>query len=128
MAVRQTNRAFGLTFAGVFTVIAVVGWAVFDTLPRWALATAAVFLIIALALPVLLLPLNRLWEKLAGGLGHLNNHLILGLFFYGFVPPVGLLMRLVSKDPMCRAPDRTVDSYLTPVGRKAGAETYRDLF
>ncbi|TAN54872.1 MAG: hypothetical protein EPN20_21025 [Magnetospirillum sp.] len=128
MAVRQTNRAFGLTFAGVFTVIALIGWAVFDTLPRWALVTAAVFLVIALALPVLLLPLNRLWEKLAGGLGHLNNHLILGLFFYGFVTPMGLLMRLLGKDPMCRRPDRAAGSYLVPVGRKASAETYRDLF
>ena len=128
MAVRQTNRAFGLTFAGVFTAIALIGWLAFDVALRWAVTAAAVFLVIALVLPVVLLPLNRLWEKLAGGLGHLNNHLILGLFFYGFVTPTGMLMRLLAKDPMCRTPDRGADSYLVPVGRKAGAETYRDLF
>ncbi len=128
MAVRQTNRAFGLTFAAVFVVIAAVGWLVFDARLIWALEVAAVFAVVALAAPLVLLPLNRLWATLAGGLGHVNNHLILGLFFYGFVTPVGILMRLFGKDPMTRGVDASAVSYLTPVGRKAGAETYHDLF
>ncbi|OAN49228.1 hypothetical protein A6A04_03695 [Paramagnetospirillum marisnigri] len=128
MAVRQTNRAFGLTFAAVFAVIAAVGWLVFDARLIWALEVSAVFAVVALAAPLVLLPLNRLWAVLAGGLGHVNNHLILGLFFYGFVTPAGLLMRLIGKDPMTRGIDPAAASYLTPVGRKAGAETYRDLF
>ncbi len=128
MAVRQTNRAFGLTFAAVFAVIAAVGWFVFDSQPRWAVVTSAVFLVLALAAPVVLLPLNRLWEKLAGAVGHVNNHVILGLFFYGFVTPVAVMMRLLGKDPMRRSFDPGTMTYLTPVGRKAGDETYRDLF
>lgn len=124
---RQTDRAFGLMFAIVFTIIAAVGFFVFAVILAWAVVTAALFLVIALVLPSVLLPLNRLWAAFAARLGRVNNFVLLGIFFYVFVLPAGLVMRLFT-DPMQRKIDPAAESYWSPVGRKADAGTYRDLF
>ena len=124
---RQTDRAFGLMFAVVFAAVAGVGFFIFGVVLTWAIATAAVFLVVALALSWVLLPLNRLWVAFAGRLGRFNNFLLLGIFFYLFILPAGLVMRLFN-DPLQRKIDPSAGSYWSPVGRKAEIETYRDLF
>lgn len=128
MSVKQTNRAFGFTFAGVFAVISAVGYVVFHHLLTWAMGLSGLFLLLALAVPAVLLPLNRLWAILAGKIGAFNNKVVLGAFFYAILSPVGSLMRLLGGDPMRRRPDPAAASYFSPVGRQADAETYQDLF
>ena len=49
---------------------------------RWAIALALCFLVLAILVPVALMPLNRLWGMIAIRLAVVNNHLVLGLFFY----------------------------------------------
>lgn len=124
---RQTDRAFGLMFGTVFAVIATVGFLVFDLVMVWVIVAAVIFWAVALIVPWLLLPLNRLWTVFGMRLGHINNYILLGAFFFIFVLPVGLIMRLFG-DPLKRkaAPDAV--SYWTPVTRKTNAETYRDMF
>lgn len=124
---RQTDRAFGLMFAAVFAIIAAIGFFAFGVVLTWAIAAATAFLTIALALSWVLMPLNRLWSAFAGRLGHFNNFVLLGIFFYVFILPAGLVMRLFN-DPMQRKIDPSAPSYWSPVGRKADIETYRDLF
>ena len=76
----------------------------------------------------MLLPLNRLWAVFAHRLGHVNNYLLLGLFFYVFIVPAGLILRLLGRDPMCRGFDAKAPTYWTPVTRRTDAETLRDMF
>jgi hypothetical protein len=128
MAVRQTNRAFGLTFAAVLAVLSTVGYLAFDAILHLVMAASAAFLVLALAAPAVLLPLNRLWGMLAAGLGYVNNHLLLGLFYFVLVTPIGTLMRLFGNDPMRRRPDLDAKTYFSPVGRQARPDTYPDLF
>lgn len=124
---RQTDRAFGLMFAAVFAVIAAVGFLAFGLVLAWAIVAAAIFLAIALAAPWILLPLNRLWAVFGRRLGYINNYVLLGAFFYVFVLPTGLIMRLFG-DPLRRKAAPDVASYWSPVTRKTNAETYRDMF
>jgi hypothetical protein len=124
---RQSERAFGVTFAIVFVLIAAAGYFFFDARPTWALVLAGGFLAVAFLAPWVLLPLNRLWTKFAGRLGQANNFILLGAFFYIFVLPAGLIMRLFA-DPMRRKADPAATTYWSPVVRKADPETYRDLF
>jgi hypothetical protein len=126
--VHQSERAFGLTFAAVFSLLAGVGWLLFDTVLYWALVLSAVFGLMALTTPGLLLPLNRLWAVLGYRLGQLNNYVILGLFLYLFVFPIGLLVRLLGRDPMQRTFEPQATSYWTPVERHATTETFQDMF
>ena len=126
--IRQTDRAFGLTFATVFSVIFCVAWWAFDAMLRWAVVTAGVFAIIALVLPGILLPLNRLWAAFSARLSVVSNYLILGVFFLVFLVPINLIMRLISRDPLCRTMKTDEGSYWSAVNRQTTRETLPDMF
>ena len=51
------------------------------------------------------------WMALAEKIGWFNTRLILFLIFYGVVLPIGLLMRLLGKDPLARKYDPRATSY-----------------
>ncbi|MSO54350.1 MAG: hypothetical protein EXQ90_04390 [Rhodospirillales bacterium] len=125
---RQSDRAFGLTFAAVFAMVSAMGWFVFDTTLVWAMVLSGVLLVLALAAPVLLLPINRLWHPVARRIGIALNHVLLGTFFFVVISPIGLAMRLFGRDTMARRYDPAAASYFNPVARQLRAETLRDLF
>ena len=127
-APRLSERKFGLVMGTVLGLIGLAVLFIFAGNPFWLFAFSAFFLVSAFLFPAYLLPLNRLWEKLAARLAYFNNHLLLGLFFYLFVWPTGIMMRLFGRDPMQRRRDPKALSYLTKVGRQARADTYPDMF
>ena len=96
----SSNRAFGLVFAALFAIIGF--WPLLDAAaPRiWALAIAGAFLLVACFRPTLLRPLNRLWMRFGLLLHRVVNPLIMGLIFYTTVTPIGLVMRVLGKDPL----------------------------
>lgn len=101
-------RGFGLVFAGFFAIVGLWPLTGGDPVRSWALVVAVVFLLVALVRPALLQPLNRIWFRFGLLLGHVVSPIFLGLVFYFSVVPVGLMMRLLGKDPLRlkRAPDR----------------------
>ena len=125
---RQSDRAFGFMFAIVFAVIAGIVWFVKGRVSVALVGSSAAFALLALAWPVLLLPLNRLWQKLARGLGFVTNHLVLGLFLYLVITPTGLVMRLFGRNPMSPKYEPDADTYFTAVERDASEATFPDLF
>ena len=126
--IRQTDRDFGLTFATVFTVIFGVSWWVFNAKIIWILVVAGFFFVLALTVPGILMPLNRLWAAFSARLSVVSNYLILGAFFLIFIVPVNLVMRLIGRDPMHRSMKSNVTSYWTPVNRQATIENLPDMF
>ena len=125
---KLSDHAFGLMFAAVLSVIAVVGWVFFGVVLEWVIIGAGVFGAVALTLPGVLLPFNRLWGVFAERLGRVGNYLLLGLFFYLFLLPVGLIIRLFGRDPMHRDLDPKAKSYWMPVTRHTDEDTFRDMF
>lgn len=96
----SSERSFGLVFAVVFAVVGLFNlhgagsyW------PYW-LGAAALFVLLALAAPRVLAPLNRLWAKFGLLLHRIISPLILAILFYGCITPIGYLMRLTGKDPL----------------------------
>lgn len=126
--ISQSDRGFGLMFAGVFAVLYGAVWLAFGVRWDWAAVLAVLFLIAALAFPGILLPFNRLWSAFAGRLGHFNNHLLLGIFYYLIMTPAGFIMRLSGSDPMHRRPDRNQPTYWQPVRRNPDRENLSDMF
>ena len=59
------------------------------------------------------------WMSIAFALGFVMAHVILTLFFYLVITPVGLLARLVGKDFLSLKLDRSVKSYWLPREQKA---------
>jgi len=108
---RSSDRATGLVFAAVFTIIAL--WPLWKSgaVREWALITAAAITIVALAIPRALGPLSRAWHGLGLVLHRVVNPLVMGLLFYLTVTPTGLLMRLFRKDPLRLRFDPEAKSY-----------------
>jgi hypothetical protein len=125
----SSDRSFGFVFAGFFTLLAAYGW--WQESERWpiSLGIAGVFLLAALLRPRILAPLNRLWAKLGHVMGMIVSPLVLGLIFFAVMAPLGLLMRLLGKDPLRLRRDSRAGSYWI-VRQPPGppGDTLRDQF
>jgi hypothetical protein len=65
-----------------------------------AWSSAALILACALFQAPLWLRLFRLWLKLAEGISFVMTRVILGLFFFGILTPIALLLRLSGRTPL----------------------------
>ena len=107
----SSDRSFGFVFAAVFAIIAV--WPLWhgQALRWWALAVAAAFALVAVVVPKLLALPNRLWLKLGLLMGKIVAPIALGILFYAVFMPVGVLMRLLGKDPLKLKRDDAAPTY-----------------
>jgi hypothetical protein len=107
----SSNRTFGLVFFVVFTLITI--WPVLfgNPLRWWTAPIALVFLVVSLAAPQILAPLNKAWTKLGLLMHRVVNPLIMGMLFYIAITPMGLLMRLFGKDLLRLKRDPQASSY-----------------
>ncbi len=108
---RGSDRGFGLVFAVVFGVIALIPLAGGDDVRVWALAVAAVLVVVSFLKPEALASLNRLWTGFGLLLNRLVSPVALAIMFYGVVTPTGLVMRLFGKDPLRLRPEPGAASY-----------------
>jgi hypothetical protein len=105
-------RSFGFTVGGIFALIGLWPLVVRSEDPRWwAMAVAGCLLVPALVLPRSLYWIYRGWMGVGHILGQINTRIILGLIFYGVVTPIGILRRLLGKDPMGRQFGAHLNSY-----------------
>jgi hypothetical protein len=125
----SSNRTFGLVFAAFFTLIALAplikghGWR------PWALALAALFFAVSMALPWVLQPMNSLWLKLGTIVQKVTNPAVLAVLFFGVITPMAMLMRIARRDSLRLKWDRNARSYWlprTPPGPPA--ESMQDQF
>mgnify|MGYP001502320122 FL=1 len=123
-----SDRKFGLIFAVSMAILYGVLWLLLDLDATGLLIVAGVFAFVALLVPGILLPVNRLWMAFAGRLARVNNHIILGTIFVLVITPLGVFMRLLGRDPIARKIDRNASSYLVQVERQTDADTMRDIF
>jgi hypothetical protein len=94
-----SNRRFGLVLTtGCAAIYAVGLW--YGTEHRSWLFAAAGLLMIAIAMPRILAPLKRLWMKLGPLLHVVVSPVLLGLFYFLGVTPIGLLMQALGMDPL----------------------------
>ena len=96
-----SNRNFGLFFSIIFSIISFYFY-LKDNFPIAFLFIfiALIFFIVVFTKPKLLRPLNRMWMKLGTFLGRIVSPLILGLIFFSIFTPVGIIMRLLSRDEL----------------------------
>jgi hypothetical protein len=85
----------------------------------WSLA--ALGLLLGLAAPTLLRPLYLGLTLVSLPIGFVVSHVIMALLFYGLFTPIGLIFRLIGRDPLERRFEREARSYWVP------HETPRDV-
>ena len=104
-------RKFGLLFTGVFLLLAAYSAYRGHTTWPWFIGAACFFLTSGFFFHAVLRPIYIGWMKFAFLLGWVNTRLILGIFFYLILTPVGLIMRLFGRDPLHRKFDRKASTY-----------------
>jgi len=121
-------RIFGWLSAAVFGTLGALAasagnWVVAATI--WAVVaavTAAYF-----ALPTVRRPLYKLWMALVSPIGWTVSHLVLAGIYYGMLTPLGLLLRIVRRDPMRRKLDRDAVSYWVPSEKPGPADYFKQF-
>lgn len=109
---RKELRSFGLLVGGIFAVIGFWPVVFYGAGIRWwALVAAAVLIIPALAFPHRLSWVHKQWMSLGHIMGWINTRIILGAVFYLVVTPIGIIRRLLGKDPMGKRLRADMESY-----------------
>jgi len=108
---KLANRTFGLIFSAIFSLVALFPLISGNPLRLWAMILCVVFLLVSLALPALLTPLNQAWAKFGLLMHKITNPILMGLVFFLTVFPTGLILKLLGKDPMKRKQDASANSY-----------------
>ncbi len=120
--VLPSDRSFGWTFTGFFTLVALF-------FQPWLLALAAATALVTMIRSHWLAPFNRLWMKFGMLLHHVVSPLVLGLIYFGVFTPVALVMRAFGRDAMCRRFEPAQPSYWVRRDPPGPADnSFRDMF
>lgn len=97
-----SERGFGLVFAAVFAIVGL--WPLFSGGPIrwWAMAVAAVFLVLAFVLPAILRPLNVVWFRFGMVLSRIMTPVVMGVLFVVTFVPMGVIMRTIGGKDLLR--------------------------
>ena len=100
---RNELRTFGWTVGGAFLCLAgVLWWRGHDAARDVLGGIGAALVFWGTIYPSALREVHAGWLRFAHGLGWFNTRVLLSLFYYAIVSPVGLGMRLFGRDPLDR--------------------------
>jgi hypothetical protein len=104
-------RKFGLLVGGVFLLLG--GWFLFRHKPIWPylLTPGALLVVFGVLAPRLLKRPYLAWMGLAFILGSIVSTIILTLFYYVVVTPIGLLARMCGQDFLSLKLNAAANSY-----------------
>ena len=124
------SRATLRQFAGLWLVF-FGGLALWQGLVRGQTGLATLVAVLALTIgplglirPGWIRPIYVGWMVLAFPIGWTVSQVMLALMFYGLFMPIGLLFRLLGRDPLHRTRRPGVESYWTPKPAPAGPKSY----
>jgi len=104
-------RKFGLLVGGVFTVLGILFWARGKAHYPYFLAPGAALVALGSVVPRVLKPVYIGWMTIAIVLGFVISNIILTVFFFLVIMPIGLLARVFGKDFLGLRLDRNASSY-----------------
>lgn len=116
---KKELRNFGLIVGGVFAVLGLIFLLRHKSHYPYFLAPGVVLIFLGLILPSILKHVYLAWMSLAIVLGFIVSNLILTLFFFLVITPMGLVARLIGKDFLRLKLDRSAASYWIPRERRA---------
>lgn len=122
-------RKFAVTLFFALGILgAILVWRKRDIgLVLWAIGSAA--LLMAWVQPAALKPVYRYWMKLAVAFGLVSTHVILALLYYLVFTPVGLVRRVVGKNPLAlRLEEKTGSYWIKRESRKYDKQCYEKMF
>ena len=122
-------RWFGLLFllfwgiVGGIVYVSAESFAV--TVSIWLVALAVV--VLYYLIPALRRPLYLGWLYAAFPIGWVVSHFVMVITFYLVVTPIGLLMRLLGRDPMKRRLDESAETYWVAHSQRRAERYFRQF-
>lgn len=122
---RKQERAFGRSVGGVLVILGVYQLARGRGIPGASLAAIGALLVLlgTLAPATLRVP-SRLWWRFSGALGWVNSRVLLSLFYFVVLTPLGAVFRLTGRDALSQRP---ADTTWVPYPERRG-DHYEHLF
>lgn len=113
---RELRQFAGLWFPAFW---AVVGFVIGHRFGHWEIsaglwAVAVPVSLVGWARPAWMRPIFVGWMLAAAPIGWCISRLILSLVYFGVLTPIGLVRRLVKRDPLGQQFDHAATSYWTP--------------
>ena len=109
-------RIFGFAFGGGLSVLGgILYWRGITAVPPYLWGVAAVLWLLALLAPKALRPVEKVMATIFRAVTTALTAVLLTVFFYLIMTPIGLIMRLLRTDPMGKKFDREAASYWVEV-------------
>jgi hypothetical protein len=133
---RRRLRGFGLAALVAFAALgawvwvrhSILGFAIGDGAAKTAAGllwdAAGACGVLAAVAPACLRPLYVVLSLLGAPIGFVVSYVILAIIYYGILTPIGLVMRLVGRDPLHRKFDRSAGTYWVRRPQAADARRY----
>jgi len=117
-ASRKNVRNFGFLFGGIFLAASVYMMHRGNGAWVWTAAAALLFGAGGAFFYPVMKPVYTAWMIFAFAFGWINTRVLLGVFFYIVITPLGLILRLTGKDLLDEKIDRRAGSYWIQRERK----------
>jgi hypothetical protein len=127
---RKTLRQFAVLWIVFFSALAVWEYGLRDRLTVAIVCGILAVTLgpIGLARPEWLRPVYVTWMVLAFPIGWTVSQLLLGMIFYGLFTPIGLLFRLIGRDPLHRVARKVQETYWEPKPSSSDLRRYFQQF
>lgn len=91
---------FGFIGSCFFFVLSLLPLLRGDGIRLWSMYIGITLLLLSFLFPIALSPVRKLWIKFGVLIQKITEPLILGVIFYIFFTPIGVVMRCFGKDPL----------------------------
>ncbi|HYE33112.1 MAG TPA: SxtJ family membrane protein [Methylomirabilota bacterium] len=110
---KRELRNFGLLVGGIFAALG--AWFLYrgKVVGPWFLGVGAPLMLLGLIAPQALRRVYLAWMAMALVMGFVVSTVLLTLFYFVVITPIGLIARLAGKDFMTRRLDKSAPSYWT---------------
>ncbi|WP_461453554.1 SxtJ family membrane protein [Mucilaginibacter sp.] len=96
---QKQNRKFGYTIAAALAVLSLFNIIIKHRTHWWgAFIISTILVQFATVKPLWLNPMRLIWDKIGHILGTINTYILLTVFYFLILSPLGMLMRLFGKD------------------------------
>lgn len=106
-----SDRLFGISLSCGLTILGCSPLLHGKPARKWALTIAVLLLSAALVKPLTLHPLAIVFARIAHIVNRVLTLTLMGLLFFVVITPIGLIRRVLVKDPLSLRRDASVDTY-----------------
>jgi hypothetical protein len=122
-------RKFGLTVGIALCLFGALFWWRGKDFYIYLVAIGGAFILLGLAVPIILKPIQKVWMTFAILLGWVMTRVILSILFFVMVTPIGMIAKLFGKDFLSLKFDKEAETYWLPKDiDKSGTRDYENQF